>query len=739
MKIPAICNISEQFSFVKSRNGVILQKKPIFQDYDLFFYKKYAIFQDVLCVRRNVEKMNFLEKDLLWLLPLVFLLTVPLWIASDIWRRRSLKKYLPDSALLVVSYPARWLRRCILLAALLLLALAAARPSWGERPLEVNIADHDVMIVFDLSKSMLAEDVAPSRLEHGKYLVRELVKSNPRNNYGITVFAGRAFPACPLTADRVSIEQCIDDMDCNTMPVGGSNLSEALQVALKSLQVGGNIRRDIVLITDGEELSGDALAILKEIKNKNIRLIVVAPGNPAVPALIPEIAADGSRHFKRDNNGELVRTRINEVLLKKLAAESGGAYFNSNTLNTNLQQINSLLAENGAAGSRNVKRSLPIERFMIFLIIGTLGVVIYMLAGETPLRRKRHLGVIMLGFFCINTLCGAETSTALPENKNEAQKILQDVTDPYQLFAAARKLQLENRLQDAATIYQELQKASVPQAVRYSAMHNLGVIYQQQARKEFEAATQTTTQGNLDGALKNINGGKKLLMEAENLYRNVMTQAWADEALSEAAADAQQQLLLDKADAEKLEKAIEEYKKQLQQTKKDTKDAQDKNQQAQQQNQAHQQAQDALNKAKSSSEDLQKKASELSEKLLQQAQESAEALGNAVEKLEKKDYSGASDNIAEALKKLNEVDSQYDKNEEKTSKYSGEETDDSAEKKEDKKEDKNAGSSCQQQDNKLDEKQSDALLDSMLQDEKDLRNSIKRNRRRNVIPGGKDW
>ena len=154
--------------------------------------------------------MNFINQSFLWLLPVIVLWSVLWWIYGDHKRRRVLSGFMHGQAMIALSYRKRFWRRFLFLAGLMLLTLAAARPYWGERPLEFNIAESDALVVFDVSRSMLAEDVAPSRLEHGKWLLRELIKKNPQTAFGIVPFAGKAYLACPVTGDRVSLEQCIE-------------------------------------------------------------------------------------------------------------------------------------------------------------------------------------------------------------------------------------------------------------------------------------------------------------------------------------------------------------------------------------------------------------------------------------------------------------------------------------------------------------------------------------------------
>ena len=116
----------------------------------------------------------------------------------------------------------------------LLLAVAAARPSWGKQVMQDTSTGRDLLVLFDVSKSMLSDDVKPSRMDHAKWLVREIVKKNPGDRFGLIAFAGESFLICPLTVDRTSFIQLVDDLDTDTIPVGGTNVQLALEEAVQA-------------------------------------------------------------------------------------------------------------------------------------------------------------------------------------------------------------------------------------------------------------------------------------------------------------------------------------------------------------------------------------------------------------------------------------------------------------------------------------------------------------------------
>ena len=626
------------------------------------------------------------------------------------------------------------------------LIIAAARPHWGEKPLEFNLAQTDALIVFDVSKSMLAEDVAPSRLEHGKWLLRKLVNENPETAFGIAAFAGRAFLCCPVTGDRVSLEQCIDELDCNLVPVGGTNLAEALNSAVKSLKAAGGTTREIILITDGEELSGSIEKELDMIKKSNIRLFAVGLGDPAVPALIRVNNKDNQKQFMRDNSGALVKTRLNEALLKKIAAATNGLYINSSNLNTGLELLTRELSKVPKDGKKAIRRSLPIERFMIFLVPGFILLVLYIITDELDRRKLPRVMHILLAVSGMMIFMPDAVADELP-SKNENNVISRKNT-PLELYNQARIMQLDNKSADAQKIYEELLSQPLPDDLKGKVLHNLGVSVQSAGRLKFAEAVEVCRKGDLDGALKQLDTADKNMIQAEELYINALKLP----AENDITAQVQQKQLADRKEIGELKKQIEELKKRQQQARDKTQQAQDKNKQQNKQNnqsqadnnqsqdtkqdkqqQGDKSAQQALQDARKAVEDYQKQAADMNNsKLQKQAANAADALKDAQKKQEQGKFDDAQKDIEKAREALGRSEEKSN-NKGKDSKQEKASENKSAS-------ENPAQQAAEQGGNQMDTRQTDALLDSMSQDEKLLRDAIKSNRDpRRIRPVEKDW
>ena len=184
--------------------------------------------------------MSFLSGSILWNLLWIIPLILVLAIAGGVRRNKLLRKMFGTderAARFSNASPGKRVFRVILLTlVVLLLAVAAARPSWGKQLMHDTSTGRDLLILFDVSKSMLSDDVKPSRMDHAKWLVREIVKKNPGDRFGLIAFAGESFLVCPLTVDRASFIQLVDDLDVDTIPVGGTNVQLALEEAVKAFE-----------------------------------------------------------------------------------------------------------------------------------------------------------------------------------------------------------------------------------------------------------------------------------------------------------------------------------------------------------------------------------------------------------------------------------------------------------------------------------------------------------------------
>lgn len=200
--------------------------------------------------------------------------------------------------------------------------VALARPQWGERWEEVHRRGLNILVALDTSNSMRAEDLKPSRLDRAKLGLQEFLPHVRGDRVGLITFAGTAFLDCPLTLDYGAFLMLLDDVHPGRLPRGGTDLGQALRLAVDKFEYQRDVDNVLVLVTDGEDLAGGAQAALDELRRKNIRVFAVGVGSPQ-GELIPDPAGRG---FLKDRAGQAVQTRLDEAGLQKLALGTGGAY-----------------------------------------------------------------------------------------------------------------------------------------------------------------------------------------------------------------------------------------------------------------------------------------------------------------------------------------------------------------------------------------------------------------------------
>jgi Ca-activated chloride channel family protein len=266
---------------------------------------------------------------LLGLLIIAALAAFYLWA----WRKRKNKlQQFADKELLAVLLVRVDRRRQKIKIALLLVAvaccvLALMRPQWGFRWQEVKRRGLDIVIALDTSKSMLAQDVLPNRLQRSKLAIKDLVKVLKGDRIGLIAFAGTAFLECPLTLDYNGFMLSLDDISVNTIPAGGTSIASAIKEARRSYEAGSKQHVALIIITDGEDHEGDPLAQAEEAKKEGILIFCIGIGTQEGDLI--SLEEDNQRQFLKDKEGNVVKSRLDEALLQKIALATGGSYLRS--------------------------------------------------------------------------------------------------------------------------------------------------------------------------------------------------------------------------------------------------------------------------------------------------------------------------------------------------------------------------------------------------------------------------
>jgi len=268
-------------------------------------------------------------------------------------------------------------RREIIKALLLVLVftfsvLALMRPQWGFKWQKVSRKSLDILIAIDTSKSMLAIDVKPNRLERSKLAVKDLLKRLRGDRIGLIAFSGTAFLQCPLTSDYNGFMLALNDLSAASIPRGGTSISSAIKTAMDSYEEGQEKYKVLILITDGEDHRGDPIKAAKDAAKSSIRIFCIGIGTTEGD-LIQIADNSGKKRFLKDKKGNIVKTRLNENVLKQIAAATDGMYVRSSGADFGLDIIYD--KKLSSMERRNVKARMDkiyYERFQIFLVIALI-------------------------------------------------------------------------------------------------------------------------------------------------------------------------------------------------------------------------------------------------------------------------------------------------------------------------------------------------------------------------------
>jgi Ca-activated chloride channel homolog len=283
--------------------------------------------------------MRFENPNLLWLL----LVIPPALAAFFWWAMRSRQKLLTQfiearllSTLTVGISPARQkMRFAFLILAVAFLILALARPQRGFDLEEVEQRGLDIVVAIDTSKSMLATDIAPNRLTRAKLAALELMQRAGTDRLGLVAFAGDAFLECPLTIDNTAFQQSVQALDVNSIPQGGTALAAAINTALTAFKEKDHYKA-LVLLTDGEDNDAGALEAAQAATKAGLKIFTIGIGT-AEGTLLRITDANGNSDYVRDEQGNVVKSHLNEVLLQQIATATGGFYLplrGANTMDT---------------------------------------------------------------------------------------------------------------------------------------------------------------------------------------------------------------------------------------------------------------------------------------------------------------------------------------------------------------------------------------------------------------------
>src|SRR6266540_181004 len=340
--------------------------------------------------------MRFANPQMLWLL----LAAVPLlaWFLWRAWRiKQTLITRFVQSRLLAqltvgVSALRQKIRLVLLVTAVGFAILALARPQWGFKEEEAKQRGLDIVVAIDTSRSMLAEDVRPNRIKRAKLAAVDLMKLSKSDRLGLVAFAGDAFLQCPLTLDEQAFGQSLEAIDVGIIPQGGTALTAAIDTALTAFKSEGDNYKILVLFTDGEDHDSGAVQAAEKAAQAGLRIYTIGVGTPNGELLRITDENGVTSHIK-DAQGNAVKSRLDEDLLKQIATETGGSYLplrGANAINTLYEQSLAPLPKSEIS-SRLIRRYQERFQWPLALAIVLLLAEI-LLPDRKPVKRTEPTG-----------------------------------------------------------------------------------------------------------------------------------------------------------------------------------------------------------------------------------------------------------------------------------------------------------------------------------------------------------
>ena len=334
---------------------------------------------------------NLYLLHLLWLLPLL----IVFYIFAFKSKKRALARFGNPELLKKLSRNTSRGRQIakisLILASLFFFIVALARPQIGSKIEQVKREGVDVIVAMDVSNSMLARDIPPSRLDKAKHEVENFINRLRGDRIGLIAFAGDAFVQCPLTLDYGAAKIFLDIMSPDLIPTPGTAVGKAIGKAIEAFDQQERKHKVLVLITDGEDHGGDAMKYAEEAERQGIVIYTVGIGSPEGQP-IPEAEAGG---FKKDRKGEVVITKLDELTLEKIALQTNGKYYRASSGEAELDDIYDNIGTMEKKELGSFQFSQFEDRFQYFIVIALLLLLIEFLLPERVAVKQEWRGRFM--------------------------------------------------------------------------------------------------------------------------------------------------------------------------------------------------------------------------------------------------------------------------------------------------------------------------------------------------------
>jgi Ca-activated chloride channel homolog len=267
---------------------------------------------------------------------------------------------------------------------------ALVRPKFGVKMEMVERKGVDIMVALDISHSMLAQDLAPNRLERAKFEIRKFINLLKGDRVGLIIFAGESFVQCPLTLDHAAAAIMLQSVSSDWVQVQGTALAEVIRQAVRAMGGTSKKHKVLVILSDGEDHEGNVVEAAKTAAQEGVVIYTIGIGSEAgVP--IPVNKGGSNVIYKKDKDGNLVMTRLNSVVLEKIAIESGGKYFHAGT-DLDLTRIYNEVSKMEKSDFGMTKAVIHEEQYQIFLLIAIIFILIEFFISERARKKAAWKG-----------------------------------------------------------------------------------------------------------------------------------------------------------------------------------------------------------------------------------------------------------------------------------------------------------------------------------------------------------
>ena len=336
----------------------------------------------------KIPTLQFAAPIWLWLTVATALAVALLFRLSAVARRRQLAEFADPaqrgSLLASHSRVMRVVKNSLLFLALALLGIALARPQWGEIQEAVERKGDDVVFLLDTSKSMLAKDVLPSRLERARMAMLDFLHRSAGGRVGLVAFAGDAFLQCPLTLDYDAFEDAVRELDTDAVLVPGTDIASALFAGRSAFEKTER-RKVLVLLTDGEDLQRAGIDAAKKIGAEGVTVFTVGIGTPN-GGLVQVQQPDGTLTPLLDEKNQPVTSRLDEATLHAIADAAGGTYRRLDTIAGGMADVVKALKDSQLKPVAGFRKHRGIDRYQ-----WPLAIAILLLVVESVLRTRRRV------------------------------------------------------------------------------------------------------------------------------------------------------------------------------------------------------------------------------------------------------------------------------------------------------------------------------------------------------------